>query len=57
MREAALLQGFPRTYRFAAVGKQAIAEMIGNALPPEFVRRHAIEVRHAIAAQDHVDRR
>jgi DNA (cytosine-5)-methyltransferase 1 len=51
MREAALLQGFPRRYRFAdPVGKLAIAEMIGNALPPEFVRRHAVEVKQAIAS-------
>ncbi|MDE3118280.1 MAG: DNA cytosine methyltransferase [Nitrospirota bacterium] len=46
MREAALLQSFPEKYRFArAAGKQAIASMIGNALPPEFIRRHALEIR------------
>lgn len=45
MREAALLQSFPRNYRFArSAGKQAIASMIGNALPPEFIRRHATQV-------------
>lgn len=42
MREAALLQSFPRTYKFPAeLGKVCIASMIGNALPPEFIRRHA----------------
>lgn len=42
LREAALLQGFTRSYRFdVEAGKGAIAELIGNALPPEFIRRHA----------------
>ncbi|HEX3989277.1 MAG TPA: DNA cytosine methyltransferase [Verrucomicrobiae bacterium] len=45
MREAALLQSFPSTYRFdLSCGKEEIALMIGNALPPEFVRRHALQV-------------
>lgn len=45
MREAALLQGFPRRYRFCLDrGKIAAAEMIGNALPPELVRRHAAKI-------------
>jgi DNA (cytosine-5)-methyltransferase 1 len=49
MREAALLQGFPRDYSFAlSYGKQAIALMIGNALPPEFIRRHALEIHGAL---------
>jgi DNA (cytosine-5)-methyltransferase 1 len=49
MREAALLQGFPRDYDFRlSAGKQAIALMIGNALPPEFIRRHALEIRNAL---------
>lgn len=41
LREAALLQSFPESYRFSlARGKYPVAEMIGNALPPEFVRYH-----------------
>lgn len=49
MREAALLQGFPSDYTFdIAAGKEAIALMIGNALPPEFIRRHALEIRRAL---------
>jgi DNA (cytosine-5)-methyltransferase 1 len=49
MREAALLQGFPRSYNFdLSAGKEAIALMIGNALPPEFIRRHALKIRTAI---------
>lgn len=49
MREAALLQGFPRRYIFnAGAGKQRIALMIGNALPPEFIRRHALAIAQAL---------
>ncbi|MGB9299792.1 MAG: DNA cytosine methyltransferase [Anaerolineae bacterium] len=45
MREAALLQGFPRGYKFpSTVNKTAIAAMIGNALPPPFVAAHARSV-------------
>lgn len=46
LREAALLQSFPRKYRFSLIkGKGGVMTMIGNALPPEFIRRHAVEVR------------
>lgn len=46
MREAAMLQTFPRRYKFPAeLGKTALSTLIGNALPPEFVRRHALMVR------------
>lgn len=42
LREAAVLQGFPRNYRFNVDhGKEAIALMIGNALPPPFIAAHA----------------
>ena len=41
IREAALLQGFPQTYTFdPQIGKQALAKMIGNALPPPFIAAH-----------------
>lgn len=42
MREAALLQSFPADYRFPTRGKQVLARLIGNALPPEMIRRHAV---------------
>lgn len=46
LREAALLQSFPEDYHFSLRrGKFAAAKMIGNALPPEFVRRHAEQLR------------
>jgi DNA (cytosine-5)-methyltransferase 1 len=46
LREAALLQGFPPRYRLPLDrGKFAAASLIGNALPPEFARRHAAALR------------
>jgi len=49
LREASLLQSFPKKYFFPVeVGKQAIALMIGNALPPEFIRRQATQIRKAL---------
>ena len=49
MREAALLQGFPARYKFCAtMNKQSLALMIGNALPPEFIRRHAIVLKKTL---------
>ena len=42
LREAALLQTFPKSYKFSlAKGKDSVALMIGNALPPEFIKRQA----------------
>lgn len=49
MREAALIQSFPRTYKFVTDhGKTRVAQMIGNALPPAFVRIHAEVVHRAL---------
>jgi len=46
LREAALLQTFPRSYRFPIeCGRYPVALLIGNALPPEFIRRHALALR------------
>lgn len=42
LREAALLQGFPVSYRFdVELGKESLALMIGNALPPVMIQAHA----------------
>jgi DNA (cytosine-5)-methyltransferase 1 len=50
LREAALLQSFPKNYFFSLEnGRIAVAEMIGNALPPEFIRRHALKVVEVLA--------
>ena len=46
LREAALLQTFPKTYRFdVQAGKGAIAALVGNALPPKFIRMHGLLVK------------
>jgi DNA (cytosine-5)-methyltransferase 1 len=45
-REAALLQSFPRNYKFPTdVSKASIALMIGNALPPKFSYYQAKNIR------------
>lgn len=45
LREAALLQTFPPRYFISLRrGKHSAASLIGNAIPPEFIRRHAVEV-------------
>ena len=51
MREAALLQTFPKKFRVPpGTSKTAIALMIGNALPPEFVNRQAAQIARCIDA-------
>lgn len=45
MREAALLQTFPKNYQFSLKGgKGTVSLMIGNALPPIFIKEHALEI-------------
>ena len=45
-REAAMLQTFPKDYRFPTdIPRGALALMIGNALPPEFCKQQAQCVR------------
>lgn len=39
VREAAILQGFPRSYRFADDRIDRVCDMIGNAVPPLYARR------------------
>ncbi len=49
LREAALLQGFPRRYFFSLrKGTYPAAQMIGNAFPPMFATRHARELARQI---------
>jgi DNA (cytosine-5)-methyltransferase 1 len=45
LREAALLQSFPKNYCFPVdASKEAVALMIGNALPPAFTEQHAARI-------------
>jgi len=49
LREAAILQSFPRRYRFPTdKSKESIALMIGNALPPIFIQRHAGQIARSL---------
>ena len=42
LREAALLQGFPKWYKFdLSNGRYPTAQLIGNAFPPRFAEHHA----------------
>ncbi|MDX6576415.1 MAG: (cytosine-5)-methyltransferase 1 [Blastocatellia bacterium] len=53
LREAALLQTFPKSYFFSLErGRILAAEMIGNALPPEFIKRHAIKIIESLELSD-----
>jgi DNA (cytosine-5)-methyltransferase 1 len=50
LREAALLQTFPANYFFSLNrGKSNAAKMIGNALPPEFIRRQAGQIKKVLS--------
>lgn len=52
LREAALLQSFPPNYKFSLRrGKTNAATMIGNALPPEFIRRHAVKIAEYVLSK------
>ncbi|MFB3302353.1 DNA cytosine methyltransferase [Pseudomonas sp. AMR01] len=56
LREAAALQGFPLNYRFNTLhGKESIALMIGNALPPPFIAAHASKLHEGISTQNDKD--
>lgn len=53
LREAALLQSFPPDYRLPLKrGKYRAADLIGNALPPPFVARHAYQIAMSLRALD-----
>jgi DNA (cytosine-5)-methyltransferase 1 len=55
LREAALLQTFPVDYKFSfGSGKQGIAMMIGNALPPVFIEFHARYLLNHLKVVDNV---
>lgn len=51
LREAALLQGFSRSYKLPSTNKSALALMIGNALPPPFIAAHARCVSEALSSR------
>lgn len=53
LREASLLQTFPKKYYFSLKsGKHGVAMMIGNALPPTFIEFHAKSLLNHLALVD-----
>ncbi|MCK5612745.1 DNA cytosine methyltransferase [Candidatus Pacearchaeota archaeon] len=49
LREAALLQGFPKRYKFPNLNsKSDVALLIGNALPPPFIKAHADSIKDSL---------
>lgn len=49
LREAAMLQGFPRKYHFEMTkGRYMAAQMVGNAFPPIFAEKHALAIRTSL---------
>ncbi len=49
LREAALLQTFPKEYKFPTeIARDKIALMIGNALPPAYIKKQAEMIKQAI---------
>lgn len=52
LREAALLQGFPKDYKFdLSRGRYSAAQLIGNALPPKFAEHHARQIHRYLDDQ------
>jgi DNA (cytosine-5)-methyltransferase 1 len=52
LREAALLQTFPKNYQFCLErGKGHVASQIGNAFPPELIRPIAKVISRELSAQ------
>ena len=50
VREAALLQTFPRTYKFDVPYMEHVCNVIGNALPCDFAEALAKQCHDAISA-------
>lgn len=58
MREAALLQSFPKSFQVPpGTFKTAVAMMLGNALPPVFVTCHAKQISGTLARHETKERR
>ena len=50
VREAALLQSFPESYRFRTEGMDAVCNLIGNAVPPLYGKLAAKKIMTALTA-------
>jgi len=52
VREAALIQTFPRGYRFETDFMDIVCDMIGNAVPPKFARVAGKRIREELEKRD-----
>lgn len=51
VREAALIQTFPRNYKFETDEMEAVCEMIGNAVPPQFAKVAGKRIREVLESR------
>jgi DNA (cytosine-5)-methyltransferase 1 len=51
VREAAMIQTFPKSYRFETDEMDAVCDMIGNAVPPRFAEIIGTQILRALAAR------
>lgn len=51
VKEAALIQTFPENFEFATDYMDAVCDMIGNAVPPEFARIAAVRIRETLRSR------
>ena len=45
LREGAVLQSFPKDYKFFGKGIDSIARIIGNAVPPAYARAIGLAIK------------
>ncbi len=52
VREAAVIQTFPKSYRFETDFMDTVCDLVGNALPPKFAQKAAAACSSALLRQD-----
>jgi len=57
VREAALIQTFPKTYKFETDYMEAVCEMIGNSVPPHFAAQVAKQIINTIMSNESMARK
>lgn len=57
VREAAVLQTFPETYRFRTDHIEKVCDLIGNAVPPRYARLAGRKIMKAVVARRHLPKR
>jgi DNA (cytosine-5)-methyltransferase 1 len=56
VREAALIQTFPRSYKFESDYIDMVCDLVGNAFPPKFAKLAALECLNVIQSQGEIVR-